>query len=115
MGSGWLSITLSFAEAAVYNTITSETRENPGRADSYCSFAPDKLCMRAMHESTKREVLEIIFSAFATWSAPFELACEKGCAICCTQDVMMGKEEAVLLLDYAVGEHGPEWLARKLS
>lgn len=68
-----------------------------------------------MNESTKRQVLEIIFTAFETWSEQFDLACHKGCAICCTQDVMMGREEAVLLLEHAVGEHGPEWLAQKLS
>ena len=68
-----------------------------------------------MHESTKRQVLEIIFSAFEAWSAPFERACEKGCATCCTQDVLMGKQEALLLLEYAVGEYGPQWLAEKLS
>ncbi len=82
---------------------------------SYCSFADDQLSMRTMHESTKRQILETIFSAFETWAASFDLVCEKGCDICCTQDVMMGKEEALLLLEYAVGEHGPEWLAQKLN
>lgn len=63
----------------------------------------------------KRQILEIIYTTFEKWSKRFDLACERGCAVCCTQDVLVTEPEAALLLDFIIDEHGHRWLAEKLS
>ena len=63
----------------------------------------------------KRQVLKIIYQVFDRWTAGFSFACRRGCAVCCTRDVMVTRPEAQLLLDYILEEHGSRWLAEKLS
>lgn len=63
----------------------------------------------------KRQILEMIFDCFDEWSNQFELACRKGCAVCCTTDVSMTALEGEVLLDYIISQKGPEWLSQKLD
>lgn len=67
-----------------------------------------------MDGSIKRQVLKIIYEVFGQWTADFGFACTRGCAVCCTRDVMVTRPEAQLLLDYILDEHGPGWLAERL-
>jgi len=68
-----------------------------------------------MDASIKRQVLKIIYEVFGQWAADFGFACTRGCAVCCTRDVMVTRPEAQLLLDHIIDEHGPGWLTEKLS
>jgi len=63
----------------------------------------------------KRQILKIIYEMFDHWTKNFGFACARGCAVCCTRDVMVTKPEAQLLIDYILDEHGALWLAEKLS
>lgn len=63
----------------------------------------------------KKQILKIIYSAFDSWSAQFDLACRKGCPICCTQDVSITAPEGELLFDFIIKEFGPERLLKKLD
>lgn len=68
-----------------------------------------------MNSSTKRQVLKTIYDVFGQWAERFSFACSRGCAACCTQDVMLTRAEALLLLDYILGEYGRRWLEKKLG
>lgn len=68
-----------------------------------------------MDASTKRQILKIIYEMFGHWTKNFAFVCRRGCAVCCTRDVMVTKPEALLLLGYIVDEHGAPWLAEKLN
>ena len=63
----------------------------------------------------KKQILEIIFSRFHSWSDQFGFACARGCAFCCTRDVMITAPEGELLLDFIACTHGLEWLRAKLD
>jgi Fe-S-cluster containining protein len=68
-----------------------------------------------MDSSTKRQILKTIYEVFSEWTDEFNFACDRGCSVCCTQDVMATRTEAALLLDYILDEHGRRWLEKKLS
>lgn len=63
----------------------------------------------------KKQILEIIYACFQNWSAQFGFVCTRGCAFCCTRDVMISAPEGELLLDFITSAHGPEWLREKLG
>lgn len=68
-----------------------------------------------MDRSIKKQILKTIYEAFGQWADGFGFACSRGCAVCCTQDVMATGTEALLLLDYIVETHDSRWLKEKLS
>jgi Fe-S-cluster containining protein len=45
----------------------------------------------------KEEVLHIIYTSFAEWSAGLAFACTKGCTACCTQNVTMTAVEGEVI------------------
>ena len=48
----------------------------------------------------KKEQLAAIYGVYSSWVENFPLACEKGCAACCTQSVTMTSLEGEVLLDF---------------
>ncbi len=66
--------------------------------------------MISLHE----KVLVRIFQEFEKWSEE-SLACKKGCAICCTQNVVVTAVEGDWILRY-IRDHGKEeWFASKFQ
>jgi len=63
----------------------------------------------------KRLVLEEIYARFEAWSSPLSLACSRGCAACCTQDVTMTALEGELIYDFIGRRNKEMWLAEKLK
>jgi len=48
----------------------------------------------------KKELLNGIYGVYSRWVERFPLACQKGCAACCTQSVTMTSLEGEMLLDF---------------
>ena len=48
----------------------------------------------------KKEQLATIYGVYSGWVESFPLACQKGCAACCTQSVTMTSLEGEMLLDF---------------
>jgi len=48
----------------------------------------------------KKELLNSIYGVYSRWVERFPLACQKGCATCCTQSVTMTSLEGEMLLDF---------------
>jgi Fe-S-cluster containining protein len=63
----------------------------------------------------KNLILQKIFDCFADWSSQFTLACEKGCALCCTQDVAITAVEGEWILEYMRTRSMQPWLEHLLK
>jgi Fe-S-cluster containining protein len=50
--------------------------------------------------SHKKELLRSIYRVYSLWVERFPLACQKGCAACCTQSVTMTSLEGEIILDF---------------
>ncbi|MBW6520012.1 MAG: YkgJ family cysteine cluster protein [Desulfoarculaceae bacterium] len=63
----------------------------------------------------KEDILQSIYETFAEWSTRFSFACEKNCASCCTQNVIMTavEGEAICRLIRQTGRD--LWFADKLQ
>ena len=48
----------------------------------------------------KEELLKTIYAVYSQWVDRFPLACQKGCASCCTQSVTMTSLEGKMILDF---------------
>jgi len=48
----------------------------------------------------KEELLKTIYAVYSQWVERFPLACQKGCASCCTQSVTMTSLEGKMILDF---------------
>ena len=48
----------------------------------------------------KKELLKTIYAVYSQWVERFPLACQKGCASCCTQSVTMTSLEGKMILDF---------------
>ena len=48
----------------------------------------------------KNELLACIYTIYSRWVERFPLACQKGCAACCTQSVTMTSLEGEIILDF---------------
>jgi len=48
----------------------------------------------------KKELLTCIFTVYSRWVERFPLACQRGCAACCTQSVTMTSLEGEMILDF---------------
>ncbi len=66
-------------------------------------------------QDMKQLILKKIYSLFASWSSPITFACSKGCAACCTQDVIMTAIEGELIYDFIARHNKELWLAEKLQ
>ena len=67
--------------------------------------------------STIREkLLQAIYRQFATWleSQPLPLACQKGCATCCTQNVTITAVEGDLIHQHINDNGLSDWFAGRL-
>jgi Fe-S-cluster containining protein len=63
----------------------------------------------------KKLILQNIFDCFADWSKQFTIACDRGCALCCTQDVTMTAVEGELILDFIRSRSMQPWLEQILN
>jgi len=63
----------------------------------------------------KEDILQIIYEAFAEWSAGFSFACTKKCAACCTQNVTMTAVEGEVVHRLIRENDREGWLAGKLQ
>ena len=63
----------------------------------------------------KKELLHAVYSVYSSWVKRFPLACQKGCAACCTQSVTMTSLEGELILDIVNSQGRKQWLIDKLA
>jgi len=63
----------------------------------------------------KLQILQKIFDHFDDWSQQFPVACVKGCAVCCTQNVTMTTVEGTLLFNFIKENKKESWLSEKLE
>lgn len=63
----------------------------------------------------KEKILLVIYQRFAEWTQDRNVACCKGCAACCTQNVTITATEAELIHRYIVEQNKSDWLANILA
>ena len=63
----------------------------------------------------KKELLICIYEVYSRWVERFPLACQKGCAACCTQSVTMTNLEGVMILDFLKVRGRGSWLVERLA
>ncbi len=63
----------------------------------------------------KKNILQIIYDAFADWTADDQWACRKGCASCCTQNVAITALEGERILEFIQNQKMEEWFIHKLQ
>ena len=67
----------------------------------------------------KKELLTCIYTVYSRWVERFPLACQKGCAACCTQSVTMTSLEGEMVLDFlkmrGTDDRLPEQLAQRAT
>lgn len=63
----------------------------------------------------KEKILLAIYQRFAEWTQDRNVACCKGCATCCTQNVIITATEAELIHKYILEHHKSAWLADILA
>jgi Fe-S-cluster containining protein len=63
----------------------------------------------------KRKILEKIFDRYAAWTAGETFSCRKGCALCCTQHVMMSAAEGHYIYEHIRRRNMGQWLGERLA
>jgi Fe-S-cluster containining protein len=63
----------------------------------------------------KRELLHTVYGVYSGWVERFPLACQKGCAACCTQSVTMTSLEGEEVLGFVKRKGMEKWLIEKLG
>ena len=63
----------------------------------------------------KEELLKTIYAVYSQWVERFPLACQKGCASCCTQSVTMTSLEGEMILDFFKVKGKDNRLAEQLA
>jgi Fe-S-cluster containining protein len=63
----------------------------------------------------KKEQLHVVYEVYSHWVQGFPLACQKGCAACCTQSVTMTSLEGEDILDFTQRAGTEKWLAERLG
>ncbi len=48
----------------------------------------------------KEKILKTVYEIFAVWCKDFDVACHRGCSVCCTRNVTMTAVEGELILRY---------------
>jgi len=64
---------------------------------------------------SRKELLQEVYRVYSDWVECFPLACQKGCAACCTQSVTMTSLEGELILDFIRKMDLQEWLQSILA
>jgi len=62
----------------------------------------------------KQRILKSIYQSFDSWAADIKIACHRGCATCCTQDVTMTEIEGSYIVDDISTSGRLDWLADKV-
>lgn len=63
----------------------------------------------------KKEALRAICRVYSAWAERYPLACQKGCATCCTQSVTMTSLEGEMIRDHVAAMGREKWLSVKLA
>jgi Fe-S-cluster containining protein len=63
----------------------------------------------------KKELLHAVYAVYERWVERFPLACQKGCAACCTNSVTLTSLEGEIILDFFKGTGREKWLLEKLA
>ncbi len=63
----------------------------------------------------KKNILKTIYRIFDSWAGQFPLGCRKGCAACCTRNVMATAVEGEVVIDYIFINRMENWLVAKLD
>jgi len=63
----------------------------------------------------KKELLHAVYGVYSGWVERFPLACQKGCAACCTQSVTMTSLEGEEILGFVKRKGMEKWLIEKLG
>jgi Fe-S-cluster containining protein len=63
----------------------------------------------------KKELLHAVYGVSSRWVGRFPLACQKGCAACCTQSVTMTSLEGEEVLGFVKRKGMEKWLIEKLG
>ena len=63
----------------------------------------------------KKELLHAVYGVYSGWVERFPLACQKGCAFCCTQSVTMTSLEGEEVLGFVKRKGMEKWLIEKLG
>jgi len=62
----------------------------------------------------KDQILKTIYNVFADWGSSKKAACQKGCAVCCSQNVTLTALEGEIILRYIIEMNMAQWFAEKL-
>lgn len=62
----------------------------------------------------KERALMAIYQAYEQWNT-LAVACERGCAACCTQNVMMTAVEGDIIYHFINEQNRQQWFAKRLS
>ena len=63
----------------------------------------------------KKQLLAAVHTVYSRWVERFPLACQKGCAACCTGSVTMTSLEGEVILDFINKNNRGKWLLHKLA
>ncbi|THB76602.1 MAG: hypothetical protein D6B25_09315 [Desulfobulbaceae bacterium] len=63
----------------------------------------------------KKDILKIIYNSYERWASQVDIACRKGCGVCCTQDVMTTSIESDLIIDFVRENSMERWFVEKLE
>jgi len=63
----------------------------------------------------KDQILKTIYAIFSDWSDDKTMACHKGCAVCCTQNVTITALEGEIILRYILETNLEQWFADTLQ
>lgn len=64
---------------------------------------------------SKKEILLRIYGVYETWSSGYSIACQKGCAACCTQNVTMTATEGEIIIEYVKETNKQHWFVTCLK
>lgn len=62
-----------------------------------------------------REILQVIYHKYDEWLHKEKFFCRKGCAACCTNNVMVSELEAENIIDHMVNEKKSQWFVQQLE
>jgi Fe-S-cluster containining protein len=63
----------------------------------------------------KQKILAKILAKYAEWTVRETFFCRKGCALCCTQNVMISAVEGRSIYDYIMTRKMEKWFGERLS
>ncbi len=63
----------------------------------------------------KDQILKKIYTIFSDWSSNKKVACQKGCAVCCTRSVTITALEGEIILRFILERNMEQWFAEKLQ